>query len=209
MAIVNANYEFIYVNVGTNGRMSDGGVIEQTSFHEKLTKGTLNIPKPVQNVENLNYVFVADDAFGLHENILKPFPQNNLTREQRIFNYRLSRARRIVENGFGILASRFRIFLTEINLTPAKIDKVVLASCALHNFLRRESNSYIIATSVDNEDTETGETLYGEWRKDSQIIHGLKNTNSKNSSNDAKQCRNNYMNYFNTIGIVPWQDKMV
>lgn len=209
MAIVNANYEFIYVNVGTNGRMSDGGVIEQTSFYKKLNEETLNLPKPEQNVENLNYVFVADDAFGLHKNIVKPFPQNNLTYEQRVFNYRLSRARRIVENAFGIMASRFRILSTEINLIPEKVDKTVLACCILHNFLRRESSTYISTSSVDYENTETGNSVYGEWRNESQLIHGLQNTNSKNCTNDAKQNRCNYMNYFNTIGIVPWQNKML
>jgi hypothetical protein len=28
MAVVNANYEFLYCDIGTNGRISDGGVTE-------------------------------------------------------------------------------------------------------------------------------------------------------------------------------------
>lgn len=44
-AIVNANYEFILVDVGTNGRVSDGGVIENTAFYKRLQNGQLNIPK--------------------------------------------------------------------------------------------------------------------------------------------------------------------
>lgn len=53
---------------------------------------------------------VGDDAFALKTHLLKPYGGTNLTKAQKIFNYRLSRARRIVENAFGILASRFRIF---------------------------------------------------------------------------------------------------
>lgn len=35
MAIVNSNYEFIYIDVGKQGRLSDGGVIEATYFFHK------------------------------------------------------------------------------------------------------------------------------------------------------------------------------
>lgn len=57
MAIANANYEFIMIDFGTNGRVSDGGVIENTSFYEKLCNGNLHLPdhsKPVDSNEHLN-----------------------------------------------------------------------------------------------------------------------------------------------------------
>lgn len=38
MAIVNANYEFIMVDVGANGRVSDGGVFSNTKFYELLVE---------------------------------------------------------------------------------------------------------------------------------------------------------------------------
>ncbi len=64
------------------------------------------------------YDMVADDAFPLKSYILKPYGQRGFTKEQCIFNYRPSRARRIVENGFGILANRFRVFMKPIALEP-------------------------------------------------------------------------------------------
>lgn len=45
MAIVNSNYEFIYVDVGKNGRVSDGGVIESTLFYDLLQQGKLSLPE--------------------------------------------------------------------------------------------------------------------------------------------------------------------
>ena len=59
---------------------------------------------------------------------MKPYAFRGLTRENRIFNYRLSRVRRVSENAFGILANRFRVFLTLMQLSSENAEKVVLAS---------------------------------------------------------------------------------
>ena len=138
-AIVDANYRFLLVDFGTNGRVSDGGVLQNTKFYEKLQIDDLKLPKPcsvTENFKDVPYVFVADDAFPLTINIMKPFRQAQLDSAcKEIYNYRVSRARHVVENGFGILASRFCVFHTQINLEPENIVKVVKATCALHNFL--------------------------------------------------------------------------
>lgn len=70
MAIVDAKYRFLLFDFGTNGRLSDGGVLLNTKFYEKLENNTLNIPKDakLQNSSRiLPYVFVADDAFPLEK----------------------------------------------------------------------------------------------------------------------------------------------
>ena len=92
---------------------------------------------------------------------MKPYASRNQTKEQRIFNYRLSRACRTVENAFGILANRFRVFLSPIALEPAKVEKVVLASCVLHNYLRERSASRAIFTPPGYMDVEDETTHYG------------------------------------------------
>jgi hypothetical protein len=92
MAIVNANYEFIYCDTGTNGQVLDGGVIENTAFY-KLLNVNLNLPspnKPEGATNKLPCVFVVDEAFALHKDFLKPFSQRELINEQRIYNYHLS-----------------------------------------------------------------------------------------------------------------------
>lgn len=73
------------VDVGANGRMSDGAVITNTKFGQLLEKGELNIPPPkIMPSSNyqLPFVFIGYEAFALKDNFMKPFPQRNLTREE-------------------------------------------------------------------------------------------------------------------------------
>ena len=71
---------------------------------------------------------------------MKPYAKRDLTVEERIFNYRFSRAKRIVENAFGILANRFRILKLTIQSGPKVVQKIIMASSSLHNFLRTQSS---------------------------------------------------------------------
>jgi hypothetical protein len=92
MALVNYNYEFILADVGKNGRLSDGGVIEYTEFFRRLNNGGLHLPENRDNINNFNFVFLGDEAFALTDHFLKPYSQKYLDHDKRIFNYRLSRA---------------------------------------------------------------------------------------------------------------------
>lgn len=212
LGVVNGNLEFIMADVGCNGRVSDGGVLEETVFYRALHDDKLNLPSTDKTVENMNFVFVADDAFALGDHLIKPFPQKNLTYEQRVFNYRLSRCRRVVENAFGILATRFRIFHSAINFQPNKVVDIVLACVALHNFLRRKCRKHYTPTpALDREETDLGTVVAGEWRQDqlaANVYQDLQVT-SRNTSVSAKRNRTQYMEYFMGKGKVPWQDNMV
>ena len=172
MAVVNGNYEFIIADVGANGRVSDGGVFSNTRFYERLVEYKLHIPQhdnlPESEIK-LPYVLVGDDAFPLMDNLMKPFSRKNLTTEQAIFNYRLSRAPRIVENAIGILASRFQILLREINLCPEKATTIVLTCTYLHNFLRMKKVDSYYQGGFDVEHTTTGEMVNTDWRSDGKM----------------------------------------
>ena len=62
------------------------------------------------------HVIVGDEALPLKTYLLRPYPGKNLGEDQIISNYRLSRARRIVENAFGILAARLRVYQRRVQL---------------------------------------------------------------------------------------------
>lgn len=74
LALVNARKEFLMVDVGINGRISDGGVLFYSKFWRSYEQGLLNLPNPI-NLSNMThlfpYVFVADEAFALGPNLMK------------------------------------------------------------------------------------------------------------------------------------------
>lgn len=79
-------------------------------------------------------VMLGDEAFPLKTYLMKPYARRNmLSKKEKIYNYRHCRARRIVENCFGILANRFRVFRRPIPLAPETVVKLVKAACSLHN----------------------------------------------------------------------------
>ncbi|XP_031328647.1 putative nuclease HARBI1 [Photinus pyralis] len=211
-AVVNANYEFMYVHTGTNGSISDGGVIQNTNFFKMLTRGYLNLP-PSSPLPDSNssgpYVFLGDSAFAISRHILKPYPFKNIDHEKRIFNYRLSRARRVSENAFGIMVSRFRVLLQTIATNVDNVDPIVLACCALHNYLRNKSSSYITQTFVDKENTENLTFDLGAWRDIGTNLVPLAQISDRQRNEEGKYVRNVFKEYFNAEGSVSFQENML
>lgn len=210
MALVNARYEFIFVDVGAEGKASDGGVWKKTSLFEYLNdpENHLKVPEPtvIRGVRDpIPYYFVADDAFALGGNLLKPYSMQGISARIRIFNYRLSQSRMVVENAFGILSTRFRIFRKEITMHPNGVEKIVLAFTVLHNFLRQKCGaSYMPNRSIDQENDDRSVTR-GLWRN-KPPLPSLEQTRMKNHSKYAGSVRNRMADYFlQKEGEVPWQ----
>lgn len=196
MALVDADYNFIFADVGTNGRVCDSTVWSQTKLKEAIENKALSIPDE-RNFPNSNIsapmVIIAD-----------------ITPKHRICNNRICRARRVVENAFGILASRFEVFRAPIRVRSINsINQVILACVALHNFLRKNASSrhvYSPPGCVDSEDLATGTITPGDWRRNSNA--GLQNLtpSGANYSVQAKLVREKFADYFmSPEGMVSWQ----
>ncbi|KAJ8966223.1 hypothetical protein NQ314_003675 [Rhamnusium bicolor] len=93
-------------------------------------------PAPLQQDLILPFVLVRDEAFALDENLLLPFWGTESYCDKRIFNYRLTRARRFVECTFGILANKWRIFHRALNVSKEFAKDIVKATVILHNLVR-------------------------------------------------------------------------
>lgn len=203
-ALVDADYNFIFLDVGCQGRISDGGVFKNTSLYKKLEKNNLGFPEDSM-LCGLNkimpYVFVADEAFPLTNRIMKPFSgMHGKGTIERVFNFRLSRARRIVENAFGISSAVFRVLRKPMLLEPEKAQTIVMAIVCLHNFLRKSHSSRNVYTpqgTFDQED-EHGNLIPGSWRLENNSETScipIRNIPRRASSN-AKEIRNDFAHYF-------------
>jgi hypothetical protein len=165
----------------------------------------------------LPHVFVADEAFPLRHSIMRPYPgsrQGILSTIKRIFNYRLSRARRIVENCFGILAARWRLFSRPIELSPEHAIIATMAAVTLHNFLRRsdgkvaDSIKYVPPRFVDYTGAD-GESYQGEWRRlvtEDGALRDLGRLGGNNYDAVSRNVRESLATYFmSDAGEIPWQ----
>ncbi|XP_055908605.1 uncharacterized protein LOC129943300 [Eupeodes corollae] len=127
LAVCDANHTFTVVNVGAYGSQSDGGIFSNSGFGKQVFLNKIELPPP-EKLPNSNkvvpYFFVADSAFPLRQNLMRPYPGNLLDLPHEVFNFRLSRARRVIENTFGILVARWRILNKAIEFHPEKADKV-------------------------------------------------------------------------------------
>ncbi|XP_049880389.1 uncharacterized protein LOC126376875 [Pectinophora gossypiella] len=194
LAIVDSKYRFIYVDIGAYGKESDSTIFHNTKLYDLLMRGDLPTPKsrPLPGFqEPVPYVFVGDEAFSISNNVMRPYSGKHLSVKQRVFNYRLSRARRYVECTFGILANKWRIFHRPINVSYDFAIDIVKACCILHNFvINREELDTPIEMIIDDSELQP-------------IEQGL---NVGSQVVGANIIRNEYSDYFTSeVGALSWQ----
>lgn len=198
-AVVDADAKFLAVDVGDYGRNNDSGVFKVSSFGKLFFDNNLDLPAPRKlspDEFRFPYVFVADEAYPLTRNLMRPFSRNSLTRERRIYNYRHSRARRIVECAFGMLVKKFRMFETCFLIGPENVKIVTLAACVLHNMIREREGQL---ADIHQELLELEE----------EIDDDVDDINNARASRAAYAVRNKFVDHFNSAhGSVSWQDKM-
>ena len=216
LAVCDANYCFTMLEIGAQGASNDAAALSSSTFGTIFENNPtmLNIPETslVGNT-NLPYVLVGDDIFPLKPWLMKPYPGNGLPELERVYNYRLSRARRVIENAFGIMSARWRILRRPIKAGISQVEGIVKAVTCLHNYLRLTDNAkYIPAGFVDNEDS-SGNITPGDWRSSVASNTGLSNLRRVGGNRytfQAGLARDNFKQYFNSSqGQVSWQLKHV
>lgn len=178
-------------------------------------KENLMRPFPGKFITNHNYFFYHACSYHyVHTSRLVIFMQiilcfallgTGLDLRRRVFNYRLSRARRIAENAFGILRARWRILARPIDCKPENVNHIVKASVVLHNYLKRTDNVSTPASQYSMSDQA--------WRAvvdaDTNVLPVGRLGSNMNSAS-AREIRENFANYFSSPqGSVPWQESLV
>ena len=211
LALVDANYKFMWVDIGSAGCCSDAQIFNHCDLKPAMEQNWMHVPQPdalPHDDADTPYHIVADDAFALTTWCMKPYAIRGQTRQQRLFNYRLSRARRVVENAFGILANRFRCLLGKLLQDPPVVVKMVMAMCCLHN-LMRDRYPALQNAALDHERADDHEVVPGAWRQDQQLSP-LRVQGGNNALRAGKEMRDYLCQYYNNpVGAVPWQDRMI
>jgi len=123
--------------------------------------------------------------------LLRPHPGVSAQKDEskQIYNYRLSRTRRVVENAFGIRTQKFRLFYGRIQLSPENADKVVLAACGLHHYLRNDVN--VEDSVIEDTDALSQFSYVTIFRR-----------SGGSASEEAMRVKEKYGQYFENVGSV-------
>ena len=211
MALVDADYKFIWVDVGANGSNSDTQIWNNSDFKTFIEDGTIQFPPPSPFPaydRPMPFFIVGDEAFALKTWLMKPFARRNMDMQQRIFNYRLSRARRIVENAFGILANRWGCLLTMLRQSPRTVTSIILTCVTLHNLMRIRFPQ--LQNAQLDRDDDHHNVIPGAWRNQAAMDDMGRPQAGNRAAREAKEQRLYLKHYYNSdVGAVPWQDAAV
>jgi len=186
LAVVDPYYKFMVVDIGSYGRHSDSAIFENSAFFQQYIDGKTILPsKPLPGTDNpVPHVFIGDEGFALQTYLMRPYPKATMISDikKKNFNMRLSRARRVVENAFGILAMKWRAFLRSIETDVKTAECIVKAACCLHNYIMIKNNNTFI------ESEEQTETI--------RALSDMRSTNRRTNT-AAFEIREQFASYFN------------
>ena len=171
--------------MGSRGLASDAQIYNHSELKEFAEDGPLGLPPtdPVPNdYQDVPYYLLGDDAFALRETMMKPYSQWGLGNKEGIFNYRLSCARRVVENVFGILANCFQVLLMTIQHSLNTVKIIIKACVVLHNLMRIRYHG-LQSQQLDRPENVNCDFIPGAWRQD----RNLKDTHTVGGSNTANK----------------------
>jgi hypothetical protein len=129
-AVCNSRLEFIYFSVAAPGRCND--II--------ASQRCVDLQRRIDNLGNC--FLVGDNAYDLRDQLLIPFSgsqKNHPTRQ--IYNYFLSQLRVRIEQAFGLLTTKFRIFRKSFQFHMATVSKVICACFILHNYIIKQQGT--------------------------------------------------------------------
>nr|CAI5859362.1 unnamed protein product [Callosobruchus analis] len=194
---------FTVIETRYAGRNSDGGIFRASSMKNLLSNAQLDIPPPsklpLDDYDDCRfpYYFVGDEAFPLSGYLMRPYSKRALDNTKRIFNYRLSRARKTIECTFGMMTEKFQVLSTAILVRDENaVNNIIKSVCVLHNYVRtREGRQYL------PQQLEQNVSIPGSINLNAQAARAKINIGS-----NAFALREYLANYFLTpMASVPWQ----
>lgn len=134
--------KFINFFCGEPGSIHDSRLLKKSSMYRKGIDGFLG--------ENF---LLGDSAYPCLDWLICPFKDNgNLTQNQKIFNYRHSATRIVIENAFGLLKGRFRRLKYFENDNLKFVVECIVAAAVLHNICLSNDDEFDVDDNNEHND---------------------------------------------------------
>lgn len=188
LSVTDADYKYVFVEVGGFGKDSDGGIFSASKLLKFLSSKSIDLPEP-SVIPNTNikvpYVLIGDEGFPLRTYLMRPFPRRQLVEggEKDVFNYRLARARMVVECSYGSINSRFHVLSVPIETKVQNAVVIVKAITLLHNIIREREGF-----------TDDEENSFQDMAGHLTTARQCRENNS--ASKQAKKVREKFASYF-------------
>ncbi|XP_014281041.1 putative nuclease HARBI1 isoform X2 [Halyomorpha halys] len=196
LAMVDHDYNFTFIDIGSYGNIADGGIFAKSSLMRDIENNQISLPEGA--------VILGDSAFPLKTYLMKPYPsRNDLSEAQKIYNYRHCHARHVIDYSLGMLTSRFRVFKAPIRLHPETVAKLVKSACALHNWIRK-SNKEVMTMGTEDHD-------YGRIKGNdkAEAMANIMPSQHRHYMPEALERRDELARYFIGEGALSWQYQMI
>ncbi|XP_057819015.1 protein ALP1-like [Cryptomeria japonica] len=155
-AIVDSNMRFLDICTGWPGSLNDSGLLRNSSFYKLCEEGErLNGPPVSLGGFDMREYIIGDGAYPLLPWLIVPF-SGETTDDQRLFNYKLSYTRNVVERAFAKLRSTWQLLQTKIKKPNMEmLPRTILACCILQNMLlsMEAYENEIVDEIIDESDT--------------------------------------------------------
>ena len=212
MAVCDANYCLSLIDIGQYSSNNDSGVLAASKMGQLFKDNEMNLPSSSKISESdfdFTYFLLGDEIFLLKPWLMWQFPGKNATKEERVYNYRHSRARGRIENAFRILPAQWRIFQKKIRATVKHFESYTLACLALHNYLCQTKNAGYSPSAFTDPEDNSGNLIPGEWRSlnnRNNAFEDLSRTHGSRVASEALEIRSELKRYMNSQeGSLPWQ----
>lgn len=139
-ALVDRDKKFLDISVGMPGSTNDARQLRRSMLYRRAT--TTNLFDPADSIEGFTPYLVGDKGYPILPWLITPYrdlPNGRRSVQESLFNRKLSRARSVVENAFGILKQSFRELHSASDLHVTLLPDVVVCCCILHNLLLGQS----------------------------------------------------------------------
>ena len=152
-AVVDHDYLFRDICVGWPGSVHDARIFINSHIYKRITQDNILAGRErTLSGCQVPVCIIGDSAYPMQTWLMKPFADNSsLTLEQKCFNYRLSRARIVVENAFGRLKARWRRLMKRNDMTTENIPSVISVCCILHNLCEIHGETFDSWLQIQNE----------------------------------------------------------